>query len=203
MVLNVQGVRAEGEKIIDVRVKGNRRVETAAITNALSLKTGDLLYAEKVDADVRAVYKLGQFIDVRAETEQGDGGVVLVYTVQEKPIIREVRIEGNKELSTDKVRDALGLKANTIFSQKELTLAGKRVKKLYGDEGYYLAEVTTRLGGISVGSRVGRVATHGAAATRRVIAAGGDEAGIEVDQVAVCSRGAPQNQGNAMGVVAD
>ena len=59
------------------------------------------------------------------------------------------------------------------------------------------------LGGISVGSRVGRVATHGAAATRRVIAAGGDEAGIEVDQVAVCSRGAPQNQGNAMGVVAD
>lgn len=144
MVLNVQGVRAEGEKIVDVRVKGNRRVETAAITNALSLKTGDLLYAEKVDADVRAVYKLGQFIDVRAETEQGEGGAVLIYTVQEKPIIREVRIEGNKELSTDKVRDALGLKANTIFSQKELTLAGKRVKKLYGDEGYYLAEVTTR-----------------------------------------------------------
>ncbi|ANA39948.1 MULTISPECIES: outer membrane protein assembly factor BamA [Geobacter] len=144
VVLNVQGVRAEGEKIIDVRVNGNRRVETAAITNALSLKTGDLLYAEKVDADVRAVYKLGQFIDVRAETEQGDGGVVLVYTVQEKPIIREIRIEGNKELSTDKVRDALGLKANSIFSQKELTLAGKRVKKLYGDEGYYLAEVTTR-----------------------------------------------------------
>ncbi|WP_298268188.1 outer membrane protein assembly factor BamA [Geobacter sp.] len=143
-VISAPSAHAEGEKIVDIKVRGNRRVESAAILNAIKLKAGDILYGEKVDADLRSIYKLGQFQDVKAETEKADGGVVLVYAVVEKPIIREIKIEGNKELSTEKVRDAFGLKANTIFSQKELSLAAKKVKKLYNDEGYYLAEVNTR-----------------------------------------------------------
>ena len=143
-VISAPSAFAEGEKIVDLKVRGNRRVESAAILNAIRLKAGETLYAEKVDADVRAIYKLGQFQDVKAETEAAEGGVVLVYAVVEKPIIREIRIEGNKEIKTEKIRDALGLKANTIFSQKELAQSAKKVKKLYNDEGYYLAEVTTR-----------------------------------------------------------
>lgn len=143
-VLNARTSSAEGEKIVGVLIKGNRRVESAAIQNALKLKTGDLLYADKVDADIRAIYQLGQFQDVKAETEAVNGGVNLVYVVVEKPVVREIRIEGNKELSTDKVRDALGLKTNTIFSQKALAESVKKVKKLYNDEGYYLADVTTK-----------------------------------------------------------
>lgn len=144
VVLAAQGAFAEGEKISDVQVRGNRRIDTAAIINAVKLKAGDLFYVEKVDADVRAIYRLGQFQDVKAETEKADGGVVLVYTVVEKPIIREIMIEGTKKISTDKVREALGLKTNSIFSQKELTQSTKKVKKLYTDEGYYLAEVDVR-----------------------------------------------------------
>ncbi|ABB32582.1 outer membrane protein assembly complex, YaeT protein [Geobacter metallireducens RCH3] len=144
VVLAAQGAFAEGEKISDVQVRGNRRIDAAAILNAVTLKAGDLFYVEKVDADIRAIYRLGQFQDVKADTEKSDGGVVLVYTVVEKPIIREIKIDGAKQISTDKVREALGLKTNTIFSQKELTLSAKKVKKLYADEGYYLAEVDVK-----------------------------------------------------------
>ncbi|BDV42534.1 outer membrane protein assembly factor BamA [Geotalea uraniireducens] len=144
LVLNAQASFAEGEKIVGVQIKGNRRVETAAIQNAIKLKAGDLLYADKVDADILAIYQLGQFQDVKVETEAATGGVNLVYVVAEKPIVREIRIEGNKELSTDKIRDALGLKTSTIFSQKALAESVKKVRKLYNDDGYYLAEITTR-----------------------------------------------------------
>ncbi|RNC68912.1 MAG: outer membrane protein assembly factor BamA [Desulfuromonadales bacterium] len=144
VVLSVQSAWAEGEKIVDIQVRGNRRTEAAAVLNAVKLKSGDLLYADKVDADVRAIYRLGQFQDVLAETEKVDGGVVLVFAVAEKPIIREVRIDGTKEITTDKVREALGLKVNSIFSQKELAQSAKKVRKLYNDEGYYLAEVNVR-----------------------------------------------------------
>lgn len=144
VVLAAQGALAEGEKISDVQVRGNRRIDAAAILNVVKLKAGDLFYAEKVDADIRAIYRLGQFQDVKADMEKSDAGVILVYTVVEKPIIREIRIEGAKQLSTEKVREALGLKANSIFSQKELTQSARKVKKLYSDEGYYLAEVDVR-----------------------------------------------------------
>lgn len=132
---------AEGETIAEVAVKGNRRIETAAILNAVKIKAGDILYAEKADADVRAIYALGYFDDVQAEGELTGKGFVLSYVVKEKPFVREIVIQGNKELNTEKVRGAIDLKGGAVFSRKELTKSINKVKKLYMDEGYYLAEV--------------------------------------------------------------
>ncbi len=134
-------VHAEGEKIADIKIKGNRRIETAAIQNVMKLKNGDYLYAEKVDADVRAIFKLGHFQDVKAESETTDKGLTLIFTLVEKPVLREIRIEGNKELPVEKIREALDIKNNSIFSGKDLAKGIKKVKKLYADEGYYLVEV--------------------------------------------------------------
>jgi outer membrane protein insertion porin family len=131
----------ETGKITAVKVKGNRRIETAAIMQAVSIKPGEELNRDKVDADVRAIFKLGHFRDVQAELENVAGGLVLNYIVQEKPVVREIKIEGAKEISADKVREAVTIKPNTIFSAKDLQASIKKVKKLYADEGYYLAEV--------------------------------------------------------------
>ncbi|HEY6872652.1 MAG TPA: outer membrane protein assembly factor BamA [Geobacteraceae bacterium] len=132
---------ADGEKITELAIKGNRRIETIVILNAVKLKAGDTLALDRVDSDIRDIYKLGYFQDVKAETEKSDKGVVLIYRVVERPIVREVRIEGNKEIAADKVREAFDLKPGAIFSAKDLAKGVKKVKKLYADDGYYLAEV--------------------------------------------------------------
>lgn len=144
VVLPAGFTRAEGEKITEIQVKGNRRIEAAAILNAIRLKAGDLLYADKVDADIRAIYKLGQFQNITAETVPADKGVVLVYRVVEKGIVREVKIEGTKELTAEKVREVLEVKPNTVYSPKDVAGSVKKIRKLYADEGYYLAEVETQ-----------------------------------------------------------
>ena len=137
-------VSAEGEKISTISVRGNRRIETTTIINAIKVKAGDLFSGEKADADLRAIYKLGHFQDVQVSTEETDKGTVLVYTVQEKPVVRSIRFEGNKELSTDKLtKDALELRKDAIFSTKELSRSVAKIKKMYSDDGYYLAEVTS------------------------------------------------------------
>ena len=130
-----------GLKVLSVKVKGNRRIEAAAVLQAVRIKPGDPLDRAQVDADLRAVYKLGHFRDVQADTEQVDGGVVLTFVVQEKPVVREIKLEGVKEISAEKVREALEIKPNTIFSSKDLQKSIKKVKKLYADDGYYLADV--------------------------------------------------------------
>ncbi|MGA2151838.1 MAG: outer membrane protein assembly factor BamA, partial [Geobacteraceae bacterium] len=131
------------EKIGEVLIKGNRRIETAAILNVVKLRKGDLLDNGKVDNDIRAIYNLGHFRDVKADTGKGDKGLILTYVVVEKPIVREIKIEGNKEIKDDKIREAIDLKSGSMFSSKELAKSVKKVKKLYADEGYYLAEVET------------------------------------------------------------
>ncbi|WP_407931885.1 outer membrane protein assembly factor BamA [Geomesophilobacter sediminis] len=136
---------AEGDKIVAIKVKGNKRIESAAVMQVVKVRPGDEVDLDKVDADLRAIFKLGYFREVSAESDKTDGGITLTYVVLEKPVVREVKIEGAKEVSTDKVREALDVKANSIYSPKDVAKGVKKVKKLYSDEGYYLAEVETKV----------------------------------------------------------
>lgn len=145
VLLSAEAVRADGEKIADVIIRGNKRIESSAILNVISSKAGDLLDSDRTDTDVRSIYKLGQFRDIRVSTEKGAQGVVLVYTVIEKPIIREIRFEGNKELKQDKLLEGLQIRRNAVFSQPELTAAVAKLKKQYMDEGYYLVEIVPQV----------------------------------------------------------
>ena len=132
---------ADGEKIVEVVVKGNKRIEQAAILNVVKIKAGDVLAGDNTDNDIRAIYKLGHFQDVQVSTEASEKGTRLVYLVSEKPIVRTISFAGNKELTTDKLKEALEFKQNSIFTTKDLAKSIIKIKKLYGDDGYYLAEV--------------------------------------------------------------
>lgn len=129
------------EKIKEVVIKGNRRIESPAITNVIKVKAGDNLFEDKIDEDIKAVFSLGYFADVKAETTVVDDGVVLTYMVTEKPIVREILFEGNKALSTDKLKESLEFKLNSIFSARDLTRSIKKIKKLYMEDGYSQAEI--------------------------------------------------------------
>jgi len=144
-VVAANSAQADGEKIVEVKIQGNRRIESAAILNVLKLHAGDTLFNDKTDADIRSIYKLGHFQDVQASIENTDKGSVLVYTVIEKPIVRNIKFVGNKELTTDKLKEALEFRQNTIFSTKDLSKSVAKIKKLYGDDGYYLADIQTKV----------------------------------------------------------
>jgi len=136
---------AEGEKLVEIRVQGNRRIESAVILNVIKTHAGDPLDNDKTDADIKAIYKLGHFQDVQVLKEESDKGVVLIYSVQEKAIVRLITFEGNKEITTEKLKEALELRQNSVFSAKDLDKSVAKIKKLYGDEGYYLADVQTQI----------------------------------------------------------
>jgi outer membrane protein insertion porin family len=133
---------ADNDIISEVIVSGNKLTDSAAILRVVKSKSGEALSPEKVNQDVKDIYNLGRFEDVRAETEKTAKGTVLTYFVSERSIVREIRISGNKEINTEKIRAAIELKTNSIYSAKELANSIKKVRKLYTDDGYYLAEVT-------------------------------------------------------------
>jgi len=139
--LSSQLVHADTEKVAEVVVRGNRRIEASAILNATSIKVGDTFDSDRTDADIRAIFRMGQFQDVRISSEPVTGGVMLVYSVIEKPIVRDIRFEGNNELKQDKLLEGLQVRRNAIFSQKDLDKAVAKLKKQYQDEGYYLATI--------------------------------------------------------------
>ena len=133
---------ADQIKVAEVLIVGNRRIESPAISNAIKLKVGDNFFEEKIDEDIKSIYGLGFFADVKAEKSVSDKGVIITYRVTEKPVVREILFEGNSALTTDKLKENLDIKPNSIFSAKELVASIKKLKKLYSDEGYPVWKLT-------------------------------------------------------------
>lgn len=145
LLMNSEAVYAESDTVSEVVVRGNRRIDSAAILNAVSSKAGERLDSDRTDADIRSIFNLGQFRDVQVSTEPGNAGLVLVFSVVEKPIIREVRFEGNEALKQEKLLEGLPIRRNAVFSQKDLDAAVLKLTKQYQDEGYYLVQVQPRV----------------------------------------------------------
>ena len=129
-------------RVADVQVRGNRRIESAAILARVGHKRGEPLSPARLAEDVRQVYALGFFRDVRALEEPAeDGGVVLIIAVEENPVVRQVTVSGNENLDEDKIKDNLTLTTGSTLDYPLLFENRLRIEALYRAEGYYLATV--------------------------------------------------------------
>src|SRR3989304_4181745 len=100
LVLSEPSVAQGQEKVQlkEVRVQGNLRVEEDGIRLHLKIRPGDFFDPAAVDQDVKSIYRMGFFDDVRADLSP-DG--VLTYFVKEKTYVREVTIKGNAQITTE------------------------------------------------------------------------------------------------------
>ena len=135
-----------GKTIVLVDVTGTRRVEKDAVRAVLKQKTGFTLTRAGVAADVRAVFRLDYFSDVRVSaTPDGPNGVDLTYAVVEKPAVRAVTFEGNDELSNDDLKDLVDIKPYSILNLAAVVRNEHKIHDKYIEKGYYLAEIEHKL----------------------------------------------------------
>lgn len=131
-----------GQPIVDIRFEGNRRVESEAMLLELESGVGELVSARNLASDIKRLWGLGKFDDIRVSGELGPGGVVLVYTVRERPTIRKIVVEGNSKIKLDDINEQLDLKLNSILDVGAVRANVEKVKQLYVEKGFFLAEVT-------------------------------------------------------------
>jgi len=144
----------EADVVADVRVRGNRRIETAAIRTRIRTEPGSSYDPRAVSEDVQAVYEMGFFRDVRVFSEESLDGRVLIFEVKENPVVRQVTIVGNDSLSADEIRDTLTITTGATLDHPLLFENAQRIEALYRSRGYYLARVgheIERLGEEAVG----------------------------------------------------
>ncbi|MCA9665404.1 MAG: outer membrane protein assembly factor BamA [Myxococcales bacterium] len=134
---------------MDIRFRGNRKVEDAAIISALITKKGKNYSPARLSADVRAIWAMGYFEDVKVLAGPVPGGVVLVYVVKEKPSVRKIIVGGNDEVDLDKINEVLDLKRNGILNVAKIKRNVGKIRDLYTEKGFYLAEVSYRLRRVS------------------------------------------------------
>ncbi|MCK9171971.1 MAG: outer membrane protein assembly factor BamA [Desulfuromonas sp.] len=136
---------AEELSFASVRIDGVQRVDRAAVEAVITTRAREPVTAETIDADLRAIYALGHFDDVRAEQRDSDGVAQLVYHVSERPLVRRISIRGNDKLKVSQVRGVVTLRTPGILKTQDLQASETAIRQLYTNEGYYAAEVSSQV----------------------------------------------------------
>jgi outer membrane protein insertion porin family len=132
---------AEGDIVSEVVIRGNRRIEADAIRARIATRPGGPFVPAQIARDIQEIHALGFFRDIRVLTEEGVAGRIVIFEVEENPVVRQISISGNDNIESDKIRDVLTLTTGSTLDQPLLYENRQRIEALYRTDGYYLAEV--------------------------------------------------------------
>jgi outer membrane protein insertion porin family len=131
--------------IASIAPEGNKRIDSGAILRSISTRAGDYYEPAQLREDIKSVFKMGYFDDVRLKVEDTAKGKKVIFEVKEKPVIGMVNIKGHDELEEDDIREVISVMSNTILNPNRVREAIENIKSLYKSKGFYNTEVTSEL----------------------------------------------------------
>src|SRR5207247_10566431 len=104
-------------RLEEVRVAGNRSIPTDTIKYNLQTKPNDQFNPNVIRREIKTLYALGHFDDIRVEEDQGKIGKIIIFRVREKKLIRSVKYDGLKSVTNSEVLDKLREKKANISQE--------------------------------------------------------------------------------------
>ena len=128
----------------DIRVEGIQRTEAGTVFSYLPVKVGEVMTDEKTAAAIKALYATGFFKDVRLEARDG----VVIVTVEERPSIAKITLNGIKEFSDEDLKAGLkqtGLAEGRVLDRALLEKSEQELQRQYFNRGKYAVEIKSTL----------------------------------------------------------
>jgi len=132
------------EIVTGIKVRGNQRVDESTILYYIKTKVDQPLSRQQIRRDIEQIYSLGQFKDIRVETEETDGGVEVIFIIEEIASVGQIEISGNDKIETDDIRKKITLKRGATFQKHLINESEEEIIKLYHEKGYFFAQVKSR-----------------------------------------------------------
>ncbi len=132
----------DSSRIARIVVEGERRAEEAAVVAAMASRVGELFDPKDVRKDLKQIFALGLFADVQIDAEETSKGVVLTVKVEERPAIREVKLRGNDEISSEDLEKEIDVQPFQVFDLQAVKRNVAKLTQQYVEKGFYLAEVS-------------------------------------------------------------
>ena len=136
---------AGNRSIVEIEVRGNRKIERDAILARIHSKVKEPLDLNLVHQDVVDLFNLGYFYNIEVEESPAVGGVKLTYMVTEKPSIGEIKFAGNSDVNEDDLKEAIGIKQFEILNYATIQMAVQKLEKLYEEKGFFLAKIRSKV----------------------------------------------------------
>jgi outer membrane protein insertion porin family len=139
--------REKGDAIVlDVKVAGNKSVGLHRILQQLHTRKDRFYDYETVLGDVRRLNDMGSFDHVTFKLDKQAEGVVVTFSVHERPVITRVIYHGNHGANERELSGRSGLSASDPISEFAIESARRRLLDYYHEEGFNQATIKSSIG---------------------------------------------------------
>jgi outer membrane protein insertion porin family len=147
-LVSAQAAKPEVYKILGVSVEGNKTADAGAIIANSGLRVGDeiTIPGRQSNEVLSRLWALRIFSDIQLliENKVADG-VYLLIRVKEHPRLERVEFSGNSNESDDDLLKKINVIRGQLITPLEIDKIAKTIKKVYDDDGYHQAVVTSEL----------------------------------------------------------
>ncbi|MFH1832524.1 MAG: outer membrane protein assembly factor BamA [bacterium] len=140
----------EGKKssytIKNIIVEGTKYTKEALVLNSIPYKKGDIFDVLKSAEAIDNLYALGHYNQIRIEGEKLSSSDMNLYVVvEEKKLLADLKISGNRKISTKKIKEQLNLENLKAIDDEVLRQIALSIKKIYKEENRHFVGVNTKL----------------------------------------------------------
>ncbi len=130
------------EFIADIQVEGNARIEDEAIKRIISTRPGDEYIPQILSRDLKSVYNMGYFDDIRIEAADSTEGKVITFHVKEKPTVKYIDFKGNDRIKTEKLVENVEIHPGAILNIFNIRKNIQRIELQYQEKNFHSAKVS-------------------------------------------------------------
>lgn len=138
--------QAPPQRIEEIRISGNRRIIESTIRYYIQSKENDAFNREQVLRDYRSLLNTNFFEDASVKTLEGETGIIIIFEVKERPLVRGLEYQGMKSFKESDVLEKfremrVGLTVDSPFDESKLPKARRALKVLLDTNGRPLGRV--------------------------------------------------------------
>lgn len=133
---------AAGDRIVEVRVRGNRQMSTNAVLQHVSTRAGGAYDETLVRADEQRLLKTGRFQKVEAVKTETPQGVIVTFTVIERGLVGKISFVGNKAFKDAELQKELPFSLQAPLTRRNATAGMQAIVNKYKSEGYGAVKVS-------------------------------------------------------------
>ena len=138
--LGMKPAFADTFTISDIEVEGLQRVSAGTVFGSFPINIGEQIDGAELAEAIKSLFRTGLFTDIQASRDSG----ALILTVRERPSISAIKIDGNKNIETGILTNALsgaGLEEGQVFRRATLERLELEILRSYIGQGRYNARV--------------------------------------------------------------
>lgn len=126
----------QGKPVKAIDILGNKTVSLATLLSKIKTKVGSKYSVKVARDDIKRLYGLGYFDDVRIELEESDGRLEVSFFVVEKPIIDSIRLQGVQRIGRRQLQESMKTKEETYLDRQKLRQDLEEMRRIYARKGF-------------------------------------------------------------------